>query len=102
MSNPFHLALPAGDIDSTLKFYTEILGCKTGNKEEGKWVDVDFWGNEFFAAAVRVAPAKQPVRVAPLGRPGVSGNLRPVPPRGGAEPGSVTAAGFGCVSGPKR
>ncbi len=46
MSNPFHLALPAGDIDSTLKFYTEILGCKTGNKEEGKWVDIDFWGNE--------------------------------------------------------
>ena len=46
MSNPFHLALPAGDIDSTLKFYTEILGCKTGNKEKGKWVDIDFWGNE--------------------------------------------------------
>ena len=46
MSNPFHLALPAGDIDSTLKFYTEILGCKTGNGEKGKWVDIDFWGNE--------------------------------------------------------
>ena len=46
MSNPFHLAIPAGDIDSTLKFYTEILECKTGNKEEGKWVDIDFWGNE--------------------------------------------------------
>ena len=46
MSNPFHLALPAGDIDSTLKFYTEILGCKIGNKEKGKWVDIDFWGNE--------------------------------------------------------
>ncbi|MDB9743529.1 VOC family protein [Pelagibacteraceae bacterium] len=46
MSNPFHLALPAGDIDSTLKFYTEILGCKIGNREKGKWVDIDFWGNE--------------------------------------------------------
>ena len=46
MSKPFHLAIPAGDIDSTLKFYTEILECKTGNKEEGKWVDIDFWGNE--------------------------------------------------------
>ena len=46
MSNPFHLALPAGDIDSTLKFYTEILGCKIGNKEKGKWEDIDFWGNE--------------------------------------------------------
>ena len=46
MSKPFHLAIPAGDIDSTLKFYTEILECKTGNREEGKWVDIDFWGNE--------------------------------------------------------
>jgi len=24
----------------------EILGCKLGNREDGKWVDVDFWGNE--------------------------------------------------------
>ena len=46
MSKPFHLAIPAGDINSTLKFYTEILECKVGNKEEGKWVDIDFWGNE--------------------------------------------------------
>ena len=36
MSNPFHLALPAGDIDNTLKFYTEVLGCKIGNREKGK------------------------------------------------------------------
>ena len=46
MSNSFHLALPAGDIEITEKFYTEILGCKTGNREKGKWVDIDFWGNE--------------------------------------------------------
>ena len=46
MSNSFHLALPAGDIETTEKFYTEILGCKTGNREKGKWVDIDFWGNE--------------------------------------------------------
>ena len=46
MSNSFHLALPAGDIKKTEKFYTEILGCKTGNREAGKWVDIDFWGNE--------------------------------------------------------
>ena len=46
MSNPFHLAIPAGDLKKTEKFYTEILGCKVGNREEGKWVDIDFWGNE--------------------------------------------------------
>ena len=46
MSNSFHLALPAGDLAKAEKFYTEILECKAGNREEGKWVDIDFWGNE--------------------------------------------------------
>ena len=46
MSNPFHLAIPAGDLKIATTFYTDILGCKLGNREEGKWVDVDFWGNE--------------------------------------------------------
>ena len=46
MSNPFHLAIPAGDLSIATKFYENILGCKLGNKEDGKWVDVDFWGNE--------------------------------------------------------
>ena len=46
MSNPFHLAVPAGDLNTATKFYVEILGCKLGNREDGKWVDVDFWGNE--------------------------------------------------------
>ena len=46
MSRPFHLAIPAGDLDVATSFYQNILGCKLGNREEGKWVDVDFWGNE--------------------------------------------------------
>ena len=46
MSRPFHLAIPAGDLDIATSFYQNILGCKLGNREEGKWVDVDFWGNE--------------------------------------------------------
>ena len=46
MSSSFHLAIPAGDLKKAEAFYTKILGCKTGNREEGKWVDVDFWGNE--------------------------------------------------------
>ena len=46
MSRPFHLAIPAGDLDAATSFYQNVLGCKLGNKEEGKWVDVDFWGNE--------------------------------------------------------
>ena len=46
MSNPFHLAIPAGDLITATKFYTDILGCRLGNGEEDKWIDVDFWGNE--------------------------------------------------------
>ena len=46
MTNCFHLAIPAGEIKIALGFYCDILGCKTGNQEEGKWVDINFWGNE--------------------------------------------------------
>lgn len=46
MSNIFHLAVPAGNLEETTKFYCDILGCKSGNGEKGKWLDIDFWGNE--------------------------------------------------------
>ena len=46
MSAIVHLAIPAGDLPKTLKFYTDVLGCTTGNFEEGRWIDVNFWGNE--------------------------------------------------------
>ena len=46
MSRPFHLAVPAGDLTDSVNFYEKILECKLGNREEGKWIDVDFWGNE--------------------------------------------------------
>ena len=46
MSAILHLAIPAGDLNTTVKFYTNILGCSLGNSEEGRWIDVNFWGNE--------------------------------------------------------
>lgn len=46
MSAILHLAIPAGDLKETVKFYTDILGCTLGNGEEGRWVDINFWGNE--------------------------------------------------------
>ncbi|QKX16277.1 VOC family protein [Microbulbifer sp. YPW1] len=45
-SNCMHLAIPAGDLQVTKAFYCDVLGCKSGNSEEGRWVDIDFWGNE--------------------------------------------------------
>ena len=46
MSAILHLAIPAGSLEKTLPFYTDVLGCDLGNREEGRWVDVNFWGNE--------------------------------------------------------
>lgn len=45
-SNCMHLAIPAGDLEAAMKFYCDVLGCKSGNSETGRWVDIDFWGNE--------------------------------------------------------
>ena len=46
MSKPFHLAIPAGNLDAAVDFYKNVLGCTLGNGEKDKWIDVDFWGNE--------------------------------------------------------
>lgn len=46
MAHTFHLAIPGGNLETTLPFYTDILGCSTGNSEAGHWVDVNLWGNE--------------------------------------------------------
>ena len=46
MSNRFHLAIEAGELSNTVRFYTDVLGCQLDMSEEGKWQDVDFWGNE--------------------------------------------------------
>lgn len=45
-SRCLHLAIPAGNLSTAKEFYCDILGCKAGNSEEGRWVDIDFWGNE--------------------------------------------------------
>ena len=46
MSNIFFLSIPAGSLSVAIPFYIEILGCKLGPHEKGKWQDIDFWGNE--------------------------------------------------------
>ena len=49
VSNTFHLAVTAGDLDAAIDFYCNILGCTKGNSEVNPpdtWVDINFWGNE--------------------------------------------------------
>ncbi|NQZ51607.1 MAG: glyoxalase [Moritella sp.] len=45
-SNRFHLAIEAGDLTKTVNWYKDVLGCELDMAEEGKWQDIDFWGNE--------------------------------------------------------
>lgn len=45
-SNRFHLAVEVGDLSSAIDWYKNVLGCKLDMAEEGKWQDIDFWGNE--------------------------------------------------------
>ena len=41
MANTFHLAVPAGDLAETKKFYCEVLGCEEAIKKAGRWVDIN-------------------------------------------------------------
>jgi len=42
---PFHLAIPVKDLESTRKFYGEILELKEGRASE-HWIDWDFFGHQ--------------------------------------------------------
>ena len=49
MISRFHLAIPAGDLDTALNFYCDVLGCDRGKAEfkyPDAWADINFWGNE--------------------------------------------------------
>lgn len=48
MHNSFHYAFRVKDLDSTRKFYGDILGCKEGRSTES-WIDFNFFGNQISA-----------------------------------------------------
>ncbi|MEM7304804.1 MAG: VOC family protein [Pseudomonadota bacterium] len=45
---PFHLAFPVYDIQSTRKFYENILSCRIGRESE-RWIDFDLYGHQITA-----------------------------------------------------
>jgi extradiol dioxygenase family protein len=45
---PFHFAFFVRDLDSTRRFYGEVLGCREG-RSTGTWVDFDFFGSQISA-----------------------------------------------------
>ncbi len=44
----FHYAFKVKDIESTRKFYIDILGCEEGRSTE-HWIDFNFFGNQLSA-----------------------------------------------------
>ncbi len=44
----FHLAFPVANLQSTRKFYVEVLGCRVGRESES-WIDFDFFGHQITA-----------------------------------------------------
>lgn len=48
MIPPFHLAFPVSDLDKTLAFYRDLLGCRTGRTSE-RWIDFNFFGHQITA-----------------------------------------------------
>ncbi len=53
---PFHFAFKVKDIESTRKFYVEILSCSEGRSTE-HWIDFDFFGNQLSAHISNSIPA---------------------------------------------
>ena len=45
---PFHFAFFVRDLDTTRRFYAEVLGCREGRSTDG-WVDFDFFGSQISA-----------------------------------------------------
>lgn len=48
---PFHLAIPVTNIETTRSFYVDILGCSSG-RETTRWIDFDFFGHQLSAHVV--------------------------------------------------
>lgn len=42
---PFHLALPAQDLEKARRFYTEVFECEAG-REDPSWLDLNFYGHQ--------------------------------------------------------
>ena len=43
--SPFHLAIPVLDLNESMRFYEDILGCSPGRTSE-EWADYDFFGHQ--------------------------------------------------------
>ena len=42
---PFHLAIPVIDLNESIDFYENVLGCKRGRKDI-QWADYNLFGHQ--------------------------------------------------------
>ncbi len=72
MPQPFHFAFFVRNLESTRRFYGDILGCREGRSTD-TWVDFDFFGNQISAHTTgTVSPTQSTGKVEDLLGP--SGN----------------------------
>jgi extradiol dioxygenase family protein len=50
---PFHLAFPVNDLETTRRFYCDVLGCEPGRSSE-TWFDFSLFGHQM-SAHIRTA-----------------------------------------------
>jgi len=55
MVSPFHYAFKVKDLESTRRFYVEILGCREGRSTD-RWIDFDFFGHQLSAHVSESVP----------------------------------------------
>lgn len=51
---PLHLSIPVADLEAARRFYVDLLGCRLGRTEPGRF-DFDFFGHHVSVGAVTVA-----------------------------------------------
>ena len=45
MIRPFHLAIPVSDLNKSMFFYKDILGCSIGRRSD-TWIDFNFFNHQ--------------------------------------------------------
>lgn len=44
--SPFHLAIPVSDLETTRRFYRDVLGCVIGRESPDAWIDFSLFGHQ--------------------------------------------------------
>ena len=71
-TRPFHLAIPVKNLQTSRKFYRDVLKCQEG-RSSANWVDFNFFGHQL------VLHQKEGMELQPINTNPVDGQAVPVP-----------------------